>query len=359
MSEQLRMNLQGGSYDYGNVNSSAIRQPISLLPACMPVATKHNAAAPAIQDELIVVTVVFNPRGYRSRIARYNEFEPYMKYSGVKLITVEVSYKSRPFEVTTADEPHHLQLISDCEMWHKERALQLGIQHALKLYPKAKKIAWIDADIKFSNHHWVHDTLMALDHYDFIQPFSQAISLSPTNEQMSCDGSVFYNFVHKIFKAQDVGTFKPNIPLGHPGLAWAATTDALDKVGGLLDICVHGSGDSHMANALMGDIHSYYQKRKASPGLYRYFDAWQARCDAHIKQNVGYVPGIAFHYWHGKMGGRQYKSRWDIVCDHGFDPFTDIYTQANGLYRWAGNKKQMEYDFREAMIARNEDSVDR
>lgn len=347
--------MDGCGYDSGKHH----HRPPSLLPPHMPLPSRNNAPHIVIEEELIVVTVVFNPRAYRSRISRYHEFEPYMKYSGVKLITVEVAYKGRPFEVTSPDDPHHLQLNSDYEMWHKERALQLGIQHALKLYPKAKKIAWIDADIKFSNHHWVHDTLMALDHYDFIQLFSQAISLSPTNEQMSCDGSVFYNFTHKVFRTDKVGTFKPDIPLGHPGLAWAATTDALNKVGGLLDICVHGSGDSHMANALMGDVRSYYQTRECSAALYKYFDAWQARCDIHIKKNVGYVPGIAFHYWHGKISGRQYKSRWDIACDHSFDPYNDIYPQANGLYQWAGNKKQMEYDFREAMIARNEDSIDR
>jgi hypothetical protein len=308
---------------------------------------------------LYVITPIFNPLNFKSRIRLYKEFENYMAQSGVILITVEVSFKNRPFEVTTSDNPLNLQLHSDDLLWHKEKCINLGIQHLLKLYPKADKVCWIDADVRFANVNWVEDTLLALDHFDFIQLFSQSVNLTPQNENQSdITGGVFYNFVHKIKTKNNLGTFKYHIPMGHPGLAWGATIEAIDKVGGLIDFCIHGSGDSHMANALMGDVRSYYQTRQPSDQFLKALDIWQEKCDRLIQKNIGYIPGICFHYWHGKMHQRQYKERWEIICDHGFDPNVDIYTKANGLYQFAGNKKQFEHDLRSAIRDRNEDSVD-
>ncbi len=308
--------------------------------------------------KLIVISPYFNPLGWKSRPRLFKEFIRYVEYSGARLLIVEVAYGNLPFEVTEEGNPMHLRLRSNANMWHKERAINIGIQYLIQMEPETDKIAWIDGDVTLSNTKWAHDTLFALEHYDVIQLFSHSSNLGPENEHLHISGSVFYNFVNKIFKDNNIGTFKPYIAMGHPGLAWAATISALNKLGGLIDYCVHGSGDSHMANALMGDVRSYYQTRLPSNGLLSMLDQWEARATKHIQQNVGYLSGVCYHYWHGKMRQRAYKERWDIVCDHDYDPATDIYAETNGLYQFTGNKKQFEYDLRTAMLSRNEDSVD-
>ena len=309
------------------------------------------------KEKLFVVTVVFNPRGFKSRFNLYRKFAPYVEYSGATLITVEVAFNERPFEVTTPYNPHHLQLRTTAELWHKERALNLGIAHLLKHYPEAKKVAWIDADVKFSNDDWVKDTLLALDHYDVVQMYSEAQNLNPKHERMWSANSLFSNYINKVGFHQE-----PPIPLkyisgGHPGLAWAATIKALNHLGGLLDVCVHGSGDTHMANALMGDV-SLYTSEYLAAGLMNTYKEWAAKCDKFIKKNIGYINGICFHFWHGKSVQRGYEKRIDLICFHQFDPATDLLVDDNGLYKWAGNKPEMEYDLRLTMISRNEDSID-
>lgn len=656
-----------------------------------------------MSEKLYVVTPIFNPRNFRRRIELYKEFEKYLACEeNVVLVTVEIAFAGREFEAADENNPFHLRLHSEHELWHKEKGINLGIQHLLKIVPDAQYIAWIDADVRFTNVHWVRDTIKALEHYDVVQLFSYTMGLRPDYVNLSgIGGGVFYNFCNKIFPKPDErrGTYGEGIALGHPGLAWASTAQALNKLGGLMDFCIMGcyddktevytkrgfipfeeltmedkvlsfspdekaewgdvtklykypykgdmykiksssldllvtpnhnmlyrkisndkiyfekieditadrlipkvckwegeepinldifgassledfvaflgiwisegwtyrgsdgrhyriglaqskedgllkikaliertfpnmkwnnakkkgkpagflgnnkalfeyleklgkqperyipetikalpvqylkifmewfilgdghreikrkahhndtvrvytcskrlrddlfeiivktgawgsiaenvgklskplsdgrqiqsnvhkpfyiitihksddfvlrteliskqeydgfvyccetphhtllvkrgnrmiwcgnSGDSHMANALMGDVNSYYNTRKPAEGLSKAFSKWQEKANL-LKKNIGYVDGICIHYWHGKMNLRGYEEKWHIICDHGYDPFEDIYTGINGLYQWAGNKKALEHDLRHSAMQRNEDSID-
>lgn len=194
-------------------------------------------------EQLYVITPIFNPRGFESRIRLYNQFANYMKACGVILITVEVAFGKREYEVTNPNNPYHLQLRSPHEMWHKESSINLGIQHLLHLDPEVKKVAWIDADVTFTNPNWVQDTLTALDHYHVVQLFSQATSLGPNHEILWSHESAFAHW-----RKRKPPTIEGDYPLselggGHPGLAWAATIDILNKLGGLMDSCIHGCYD--------------------------------------------------------------------------------------------------------------------
>lgn len=314
-------------------------------------------------ETLYVVTCVFNPLGWKSRIDLYKKFERYMEQCGVVLITTEIALKQRPFEVTKPYNKNHVQLRSDSIMWFKECGLNAGIKHVKEIYPEAKKIAWIDADVTFSNPNWVQDTLLGLDNYDVLQLFSHSQSLDPNNNMQWQNNSIFYKFIHSISYSQ-----KPAKPLshvygGHPGLAWASTMEKLDALGGLMDFCVHGSADTHMAFALMGEpkYDAHIEKGVLTPNDYTsqgYKDAisaWKTRCDEVIKKNIGYINGICFHYWHGRSQVRGYKKRYSLIQFHKFDPYVDLVRDDNGLYKWTGNKPDFVNDLRLSLMERNED----
>lgn len=308
-----------------------------------------------MNETLYVITPIFNPRRFTSRIKLYNQFAKYMQDCGVKLITVEVAFADRPFEVTNHYNPYHLQLRSPVELWHKERAINLGIEHLKKLHPEVKKVAWIDADVHFSNPNWVTDTLYALDHYHVVQMFSQATNLGPKHEILDKFEGAFAHWRNRKPPVHVCDYPLAELGGGHPGLAWAATINILEKLGGLIDRCVHGSGDSHMANALRGDVHTYYLKRETSEAFKKMLDDWQALCDKFVKRNVGHIEGVCNHYWHGAYQKRGYNTRWDVICHHEYDPFVDIEYDDNGLYKFTGNKPDFEQDLRLSMIARNDD----
>lgn len=307
-------------------------------------------------QNLYIVSVIFNPHGFKSRINLYWEFEDYIEKCGLKLMTVEIAFKERPFEVTSSKNPWNLQLRTDDVLWHKERGLNLGMQKVIQLVPDCQYFGFIDADVRFGNPYWFSEAVKALHHYCVIQLFSQAIHLSPQYEELWNCKSRFYHFVNKGY-SQTPAKKLEYVANGHPGLAWAFRRDTLEKLGGLLDFAVTGSGDTHMANALMGDV-VFNAKPGMSRGFERSLKRWQEKADKHVGKNIGYINGFCCHYWHGRSEARGYDKRWDITCFHQFDPHEDIYLAPNGLFKFTGNKPDLENDLRLSTSARNEDSID-
>jgi len=302
-----------------------------------------------VLDAFYVVTAVFNPCRYRSRLDLYQQFKKYMADSGVKLFTVELAHGDRPFEVTTPDNPLHLQLRTQDEIWHKERLLNLGIQ---KLPAGWVYVAWVDADVRFAKPNWADETVQLLQHYPVLQLFSQATDLTPENEILK---------VHRGYVwAYHQNRFVPggrNYEHFHPGFAWAARRDALDDLGGLFDTAVLGAGDRHMAMALTGDVSASHPKG-ISPGYISQLQRWEKRATSYIRGNVGYLPGTLLHYWHGKKADRGYGDRWKILIRHHYDPEVDLKTDTQGCYRLTDRNPSLRYDIRRYFASRNEDSIE-
>ena len=145
----------------------------------------------------------------------------------------------------------------------------------------------------------------------------------------------------------------------HPGYAWAVRRDAYVALGGLMDFCVLGSADRHMAMGLVGkgglSVH-----RKVGEAYRKRVLAWQERAEAHVRRNVNYVPGLITHWWHGKKRDRRYVERWQILAEHGFDPDLDLRRDwsQHGLLELGTRSPGLRDGIRKYLRARNEDSLD-
>lgn len=301
-----------------------------------------------------MITPIFNPFNFRSRYRLYNDFAKHMKDSGANLFTVEAAFGDNPFAVTDANNPWHLQLRTDQILWHKERLINLAYRELLHRVPDTRFIAWIDADVTFLNPNWVAETLQALTYLQVVQPFGEAINLNNQEQYMWNCPSSFRAFIDGRGYHQHPSIPLPYLYKGHPGLAWAATREAMDAMGGLYDVCIAGSADTVMGNAFKGDF-SIYLPGSPSQALMDSMDSWQKTAQATVRNRIGYVRGALAHHWHGASGNRGYEKRWDIMSFHQFDPTQDIVTDANGMHRWAGNKPQLEDDFRLSLASRKED----
>lgn len=301
-----------------------------------------------MNNNLYVVTCISNPVRYHSRYALYKDFEKRMKDAGVILYTVELAFGDRPFEITQSDNPHHVQVRSFFELWHKENMLNLGIQ---RLPNDWEYVAWIDADIQFTHPNWVNETIEQLQHYMIVQMFSHSIDLDPNYAPMHTYTGFVYNYYHKI-KEIDNGYSKY---FGHPGYAWAARREALDAVGGLIDEAILGAADMHMACALVGKATSSYNGL-VHPEYKNMCLRWQERANKFIKKDIGYVPGQINHFWHGAKADRRYQDRWKILVDNKFNPVTDIYPDSQGLIQLNPDRIKLRDDVRKYFRSRFEDS---
>lgn len=272
-----------------------------------------------------VVCMVSNPVRYESRYRLFNDFNERMNRDGVNLWVCEVQNGERAFNCTDATNPRHLQLRTEQELWIKECALNQLVE---RLPRDWKYIAFIDADVEFNNKNWVEETIQQLQVFNVVQMFQNCADLGPQGETLQ----VHTGFMFKYINRMSLGSRYEN---GHPGYAWAYTRFAFERLGRLIDRCILGSADYHMAASLIGRAQMTLDDYQSHGGLTQnYIEMildWQSRAERHVKRRVSYVPGTILHYYHGSKAKRQYISRRDVLTKYKFDPWRDIYEDYQGL----------------------------
>jgi hypothetical protein len=323
-----------------------------------------------LDHPLYVVTTVYNAQRYRSRWRLFADFRKMVAEAGAILYTVEIALGDRAFVVTTPDNPRDIQLRTWHELWYKEAGIRLGVQ---RLPPGWQKVAWIDADTHFARYDWADETLQKLEHYPIVQLFSQMQDLNPDHQPVGAMRSFIATWAdgkeeppQTIFKGEPypypyVGQRK-GFP-GMPGLAWAMRREAWEQLGGLVDHRILGGADWYMAHALTGQL----EKLQATELFGRSWEMlleWQCRAERSLWQerpilgNVGMVPGLLLHYWHGPKVRRRYHTRGEILREHSYDPDLDLKLDWQGLPQLTARAPQMRRDIQRYFSERSEDSID-
>ena len=308
---------------------------------------------------LHVVTAISNPVRWASRIKLYKDFEQHMLDSGVKLTVVECALGERPHELAGTPHVTHVGVRADTLAWTKENLTNIGIQRGVP--SDAKYIAWVDADVVFSNPNWASDTVHALQQYAVVQPWSTAIDLGPSGEPMLVKGTHVQTAFAKVW--HDTGDIESwqksggSVAYGypHPGYAWAIRRSVLNRLGGLIEASGLGAGDHQMAMSFIGHI----DKSIHGDTDFSYQDfirVWGDRAYTTVQGNVGYVGGMLSHQWHGEKAKRRYHERWDILIKHRFNPLTDLRKNLDGVLELTGNKPAMTADFDRYFRQRDEDA---
>jgi hypothetical protein len=214
--------------------------------------------------------------------------------------------------------------------------------------------AWVDADVSFSNADWALETIHALQHHPIIQPWSEALDQGPNGNIIQMFRSFASQAYQGLPQSPSTGAYTPGP--GHPGFAWACTREFYEQVHGLMQFPILGSADNHMAWSLINRV-----EESIHADMHDNFklacQQWQTNAYQITNGHIGYIPGAVHHSWHGKKASRRYKDRWNILVDHGFDPFTDLRRDAQGI-QYIHGKPHLEEDIHQYFRQRNEDGVD-
>ena len=143
----------------------------------------------------------------------------------------------------------------------------------------------------------------------------------------------------------------------HPGFAWAAKRSALESVGMLMDHAILGSGDWHMASALVGQVHRSLSSGY-SPAYIQLCRDWEERAEKHIRRNVGYLAGLVSHLFHGAKRNRSYDQRWKFLAQSVDDPNLDLKRDWQGLYQLTDRSMTLRDGIRQYARMRSEDSTE-
>jgi hypothetical protein len=350
-------------------------------PQHVPVPCKY---VPDTAEVLHVILPISNYQQWSTRYHLFAQCYAHMQsLPNIAVYVVEVAIGDRPHVVTQRDNPRHLQLRTRHMLWHKESMINCAIR---ALLPEGwRYVAWVDADLHFMNRNVGMDTINALQVWDVVQMFQSVCNQGPQGEALEPLYSSFgYQWV------QSGGVYAPKLtprdpvtsPMAegcyaaggdhtathyvaakdfwHPGFAWACTRRAY-KDGfrdGLIDFAILGSGDDHMAKALVGVVDKSFHGR-CTEGYKRACLLWQDRALEVIQRNLGYVKGLIVHGYHGRFADRKYVERWSVLTDQAYDPSVDVHRDGvTGLVELAhpAQRHRLRDLIRLYFLQRNEDS---
>ena len=372
-----------------------------------------------VREPLYAIVPVQNPWRWRSRYKLTDRALKHFHDSGVVIVLVEACFNRR--EAVYADSGMH-GTMSNCrilgasddklrhryiglrtkdELWLKENLINVGVQ---SLPHDWEQVCWLDSDVVFTRPNWAGECIQKLQHYKFLQMFSQAHDLAPNYEllpedyphaagvsfvQSWRDGDLDENLRFKpkpippqiqtdltqisndLKKAMgDLQTLVHDLEDPYyggagprrvfPGLSWACTREAWDQVGGLMDWAIWGGGDWAMAHALVARrngmmhnaLHEHYKALTSE---------WANRADRHIRQNVGLMSGAVLHNWHGKKTMRGYGDKHRILARLQFDPLRHLKRDSQGLWQLHDDGSDqyigLRDSFRKIAVERDEDST--
>lgn len=305
--------------------------------------------APTIKRDpnLYVILPYFNYCEYGRRKQLFLEFiERIRNLAPIRIIVVEAALSGTKFQLPKAIPGvyKHIGFVTEHRLWIKENLINL----AVKQIPDSwYYMAWIDADITFLNKNWISDTIKTLEHKDIVQMFHTAMHMGPDDEALKIERG--FGYMHQTSNQP----YHKDAKYGfwHPGFCWAITRPAFDKMGGLIDWAIMGSGDRHTALALIGKV-EYSHPGNISKDYAQKLQELQARCQG---LTLGFVKGTIIHHWHGRIEDRKYQERWNILTKGEYKPSSDVVHNKNGVLQLSQEGERLHPEFCAYFAGRKED----
>lgn len=300
-------------------------------------------------EDLAAICCYFNPCQYKSRLENYKIFRKGIERTGIKLLTVELAFGDKPYELSDFLNVVQLRTGKENIMWQKERLLNIGIKKLIE--EGYKKIVWLDTDIVFKDGDWVLDLSRKLDDYPLVQVFSEAY-----REKDKGNGE---NLVSCAQYYQVAGKISNKVAI--TGFGWAARSSILEKVP-LYDsaaltmendaLIFFGSFCQNAGSIWFLEKYDYF-KKFTIPFLINY-RKWAKQWSSLIQGRVGFINYKVNALYHGTIKNRGYGIV-DIYHKHLFNPGKDIKIAQNGAFEWASNKPELRKEVKEYFYSRKED----
>jgi hypothetical protein len=273
--------------------------------------------------------------------------------ANVMLHICEAAFKQRHHELKDLCyelNVNWIPLTIESEAWVKESMINVAASKVIAVYDP-KYLAWIDMDVFFDRSDWAQETMHQLQHFDVVQPWSQAIDLGPDGEIMHKFNS--FGLQHQRGVPKQMHPSQP-YEYAHTGFAWACTRKFWEATRGLMDFAILGSADHHMAFAMIGEVQNTIHKAM-TPSFFRLCKEWQVKARRITFDQVGFVPGFIKHKFHGPKARRFYRERWQILKT--YDPDKDIIHNSQGIVE-IFNNPALEHEIRKYNRSRFEDSIE-
>jgi len=258
--------------------------------------------------DMAIGLVIFNPMESKRIMMNYLYVVNIFKQQKLPVFTLEMVFKGREPEI-----PDAFHVRCNSFMFHKERMCRI----LETLIPrKYKKIAFIDADVLFTNKNWYEETSALLDTHDVVQPFESCnwLDLTYTHITMTRPSALFMEGPTLDWRY-------------HPGFGWAFRREWYKDVG-FFDWAISGSGDTLSCAAWL--------KKEFPPGFKSLPPCQVPAFKDFLKlptPRITYTKGEVNHLYHGSKVNRQYVERHGLVnTPHDIRKIIKI--NYDGMFEW-------------------------
>jgi hypothetical protein len=331
-------------------------------------------------SDLHVIGAFSNPHRTKVRPRLVREWLQVVARSGAQITLVEHAFGDRDYEFSKAEMPdvNLVQLRGYQEHWLQYAMYNVGIAH---LPPHARYVCVQDTDVEHARPDWAIETLHMLQHHKVGQTWSSSVDLSPN---LDIQPNEWGNATDRSFcwawLAGDIdigcGPYappysrvmlqpKPRDWRSHTGYSWALRREVINGLGRLPDWLIAGSSDWHLALGFSGRLRTMCMDALANGGAAKYSQGYYdmllnfaTLCDRHVAMDIGCVPGMISHSWHGSKKLRFYGGREAILTEAHFDPQKHLVYDVYGMPTLSTDNHALREGLRRYGALRNEDSID-
>ncbi len=304
-------------------------------------------------DDLCVISTYFNPCQYDRKRRNLEHFLGALRSARVRYLIAEGVFDGQRF-ILPADDAI-VRVRCGAVLWQKERLLNLLLS---RVPARCTKVAWLDADVLFTNDRWAHEASRLLDELPVVQLFERAIRLPPDQMSFAGEGACHEGFAAVLARRPAAFLSGQFAEHGHTGFAWAARKEILLQHG-FYDRAVAGGADHLTAHALVGDWRSPCVERMvgaAGPEADT-FAGWALHLYESVRGQVGVVSGQLLHLYHGSVERRRYSERHRDLARLGFDPRRDLLLDEAGTWCWPAHRTDLLRWGRDYFEDRREDDA--
>jgi hypothetical protein len=266
------------------------------------------------KQDMAICFVLFNAALTKRMIMNYFFVKALYEKEGLPVFTLELVYEGREPEI-----PDAIHVSAGSFMFHKENLYRIL---ETKIPPCYTKLAFLDADVYFTEKTWYKKVSDLLNTYDVVQPFERAHWLDLT-----------YTKTMLTRKTVLLNTKKEWDFAYHPGFAWCMTRKYYKKVG-FFDYAVSGSGDTLSSAAWLQNTFPPNFQSLPKPLIAKY-NVFQAT----PLPKITYCKDIdLYHLYHGSRENRQYAERHKMLD---IDGDIEEYLERNkdGVLEWKHKQK--------------------
>lgn len=266
------------------------------------------------KKDMAICFVLFNPAQTKRILMNYFYVRNLYQSQGLPVFTLELVYDGRTPEVPDAIHVH-----ASSFLFHKENLYRILETKIPSCYTK---LAFLDADVYFSDKTWYKKTSDLLKTNDIVQPFERAHWLDLTYKKTM------------LTRKTVVLNEKPQWDFAfHPGFAWCMTRKYYKKVG-FFDYAISGSGDTLSSAAWLQKKFPDKFQSLPSPLVSKYI-----LFSKQTPPKITYLKDVdLYHLYHGSRENRQYAERHKMLNIKGE---IDEYIEKNkeGVWEWKQKDK--------------------